>query len=198
SLSHRIDSICRRKASLIPLVLLELALLVSARIIYQHQEEDDHAGNDVQYSQQYYGLEEAEQDGHQEAGHIAEAHLPATDYGHHHQEEHIDYYAHPKYSFKYGVNDYHTGDIKSQHESRDGDSVKGQYSLVEPDGSIRTVHYTADKHNGFNAVVHKSGPNKHLQRTLEHTAHEEHHLVDEHGLGGHHLEAEEGYEEEHY
>lgn len=28
----------------------------------------------------------------------------------------------------------------------------GQYSLVEPDGSIRTVDYTADPINGFNAV----------------------------------------------
>lgn len=42
--------------------------------------------------------------------------------------------------------------------SRDGDVVKGQYSLVEPDGSIRTVTYTADAVNGFNAVVSKSHP----------------------------------------
>ncbi len=75
---------------------------------------------------------------------------------HHHEDEHVDYYAHPKYNFKYGVSDYHTGDVKSQHEERDGDVVKGQYSLVEPDGSIRTVDYTADKHNGFNAVVHRT------------------------------------------
>lgn len=27
-------------------------------------------------------------------------------------------------------------------------SIAGQYSLVEPDGSIRTVDYTADKLNG--------------------------------------------------
>lgn len=47
------------------------------------------------------------------------------------------------------MTDYHTGDSKSQWESRDGDVVKGQYSLVEPDGSIRTVHYTADDHNGY-------------------------------------------------
>lgn len=32
----------------------------------------------------------------------------------------------PKYAFKYGVNDYHTGDVKSQHETRDGDVVKGK------------------------------------------------------------------------
>lgn len=47
--------------------------------------------------------------------------------------------------------------MKNQWEERDGDVVKGQYSLVEPDGSVRTVTYTADDHNGFNAVVHKTG-----------------------------------------
>lgn len=61
----------------------------------------------------------------------------------------------PHYSFEYGVHDTHTGDIKTQHETREGDVVKGQYSLVEPDGSVRTVEYTADAHNGFNAVVTK-------------------------------------------
>ncbi|CAH0700109.1 unnamed protein product [Spodoptera exigua] len=74
------------------------------------------------------------------------------------EDEHVDYYAYPKYVFKYGVNDFHSGDIKTHHESRDGDVVKGQYTVVEPDGSIRTVDYTADKHNGFNAVVHKTAP----------------------------------------
>ncbi|XP_045472183.1 cuticle protein 19-like [Harmonia axyridis] len=68
-----------------------------------------------------------------------------------------DYHAYPKYEFNYGVADPHTGDHKSQHEIRDGDLVKGSYSLVEPDGTLRTVHYTADDHNGFNAVVEKSG-----------------------------------------
>ncbi|XP_075161477.1 cuticle protein 8-like isoform X1 [Haematobia irritans] len=66
--------------------------------------------------------------------------------------------AYPKYSFNYGIKDPHTGDIKSQTEERDGDVVKGQYSLVEADGSVRTVDYTADDHNGFNAVVHKTAP----------------------------------------
>lgn len=56
------------------------------------------------------------------------------------------------------MSDYHTGDVKSQHETRDGDVVKGSYSLVEPDGTIRTVEYTADKVNGFNAVVHRTPP----------------------------------------
>ncbi|XP_075970792.1 cuticle protein 19-like [Anticarsia gemmatalis] len=97
----------------------------------------------------------------QPAATIIHAHAePKLGYEHHHisEDEHVDYYAYPKYVFKYGVNDFHSGDIKTHHESRDGDVVKGQYTVVEPDGSIRTVDYTADKHNGFNAVVHKTAP----------------------------------------
>lgn len=51
--------------------------------------------------------------------------------------------------------------MKSQQETRDGDVVKGQYSLVEPDGSIRTVDYAADDISGFNAVVSKNVPSVH-------------------------------------
>lgn len=47
------------------------------------------------------------------------------------------------------------GDSKNQQETRNGDVVQGSYSLVEPDGTRRIVEYTADPHNGFNAVVHK-------------------------------------------
>lgn len=46
-------------------------------------------------------------------------------------------------------------------EVRKGDQVKGEYSLLEADGTIRTVKYTADKHNGFNAIVTKTGKAKH-------------------------------------
>ncbi|XP_055540594.1 larval cuticle protein A3A-like [Wyeomyia smithii] len=67
-----------------------------------------------------------------------------------------EYDAHPQYSFSYDVQDALTGDNKQQHETRDGDVVQGQYSLVEPDGTRRTVDYTADPVNGFNAVVSKS------------------------------------------
>lgn len=66
-----------------------------------------------------------------------------------------DTYAHPKYDFSYSVSDPHTGDHKSQHESRDGDVVHGYYNLLQPDGSVREVKYSADDHNGFNALVHK-------------------------------------------
>lgn len=84
----------------------------------------------------------------------------------------------PSYAFAYNIQDSLTGDQKSQQESRNGDVVQGSYSLVEPDGSIRTVcfslrehlpitqqmtkfifpqvTYTADSINGFNAVVEKT------------------------------------------
>ncbi|XP_052870722.1 adenylate cyclase, terminal-differentiation specific-like [Anopheles cruzii] len=69
--------------------------------------------------------------------------------------KHIDEDHDAQYDFSYGVHDDHTGDIKSQHESRHGDQVHGQYSLIDSDGHKRTVEYTADDHNGFNAVVHR-------------------------------------------
>uniref|UniRef100_A0AAG5DHB8 Cuticle protein 19 n=1 Tax=Anopheles atroparvus TaxID=41427 RepID=A0AAG5DHB8_ANOAO len=68
-----------------------------------------------------------------------------------------DYYAYPKYKFEYGVKDYHTGDHKSQWEVRDGDVVKGEYTLQEPDGSTRIVKYHADSKNGFEAIVKNIG-----------------------------------------
>ncbi|XP_017464691.1 PREDICTED: larval cuticle protein A2B [Rhagoletis zephyria] len=60
-----------------------------------------------------------------------------------------------QYEFSYSVRDDHTGDIKSQTESRQGDVVKGQYSLIDADGYLRTVDYTSDAHNGFNAIVRR-------------------------------------------
>ncbi|KAI8429086.1 hypothetical protein MSG28_007646 [Choristoneura fumiferana] len=52
----------------------------------------------------------------------------------------------------------------TQHEQRDGDVVKGFYSLHEPDGSVRDVHYHSDKKTGFHAEV----------------KHSTHHVVPEH------------------
>ncbi|XP_076299332.1 uncharacterized protein LOC143218178 isoform X2 [Lasioglossum baleicum] len=78
-------------------------------------------------------------------------------------EKEAEHTAYPKYSFNYGVLDGYTGDSKSAWEERDGDTVKGEYSVVEADGSIRTVTYTADNHNGFNAVVTRNEPPKNLK-----------------------------------
>ncbi|XP_072390366.1 cuticle protein-like [Diabrotica undecimpunctata] len=66
-----------------------------------------------------------------------------------------DYSSPAHYDFSYGVEDPHTGDVKSQHETRQGDVVKGSYSLIEADGTKRVVEYTVDAHSGFNAVVHR-------------------------------------------
>lgn len=65
------------------------------------------------------------------------------------------YDTNPSYSFAYDIQDGVTGDSKSQHESRQGDVVHGSYSFIEADGSKRIVDYTADDHNGFNAVVRR-------------------------------------------
>ncbi|PNF23313.1 Larval cuticle protein A2B, partial [Cryptotermes secundus] len=66
-----------------------------------------------------------------------------------------DYDPNPQYSYAYDIQDALTGDSKGQQETRNGDVVQGSYSLVEPDGTRRTVEYTADPVNGFNAVVHR-------------------------------------------
>ncbi|XP_047986440.1 cuticle protein 7-like [Leguminivora glycinivorella] len=72
----------------------------------------------------------------------------------------------PKYEYKYEVSDHQTGDRKSHWERREGDKVRGAYSLYEPDGALRTVEYTADAVNGFNAVVRREEP--HQQSKLQH------------------------------
>ncbi|XP_077291128.1 uncharacterized protein LOC143914702 [Arctopsyche grandis] len=66
----------------------------------------------------------------------------------------------PKYSFAYGVTDPHTGDSKNAEEHLEDGVVHGSYSLVEPDGHVRKVTYTADHVNGFNAVVERTGEAK--------------------------------------
>ena len=47
-----------------------------------------------------------------------------------------------------------TGDSKTREEERDGDVVRGSYSVADPDGRIRTVTYTADALNGFQVGVY--------------------------------------------
>lgn len=67
----------------------------------------------------------------------------------------VEHHAPANYEFSYSVHDAHTGDIKSQHETRHGDEVHGQYSLLDSDGHHRIVDYHADHHSGFNAVVRR-------------------------------------------
>ncbi|XP_021945950.2 protein TsetseEP [Folsomia candida] len=62
--------------------------------------------------------------------------------------------AYPQYNYGYSVQDPITGDVKGQEESRNGDVVRGRYSLIEPDGTLRIVNYFADS-TGFHARVEK-------------------------------------------
>jgi hypothetical protein len=60
-----------------------------------------------------------------------------------------------EYSFTYDVNDAQTYDVKSQSESLKNGYTVGQYSLIDADGLRRTVDYTADDYNGFQATVRR-------------------------------------------
>lgn len=74
---------------------------------------------------------------------------------HPHYEKHVDYDEPSHYEYGYDVADHHTGDYKSHTEKRDGNTVHGRYEVLDPDGFKRIVEYTADEHNGFNAVVRR-------------------------------------------
>ncbi|XP_049771902.1 cuticle protein 19.8-like [Schistocerca cancellata] len=91
------------------------------------------------------------------AGLVAPPHLPAAPAPAPAHLVAYDHYAPPSYRFDYAVADSHTGDAKTQFEHRDGDRVTGAYSLIDADGTTRIVEYTADDHNGFQAVVKRVG-----------------------------------------
>lgn len=79
----------------------------------------------------------------------------------HNEQQDVDqsHAAQQTYHFQYAVHDPVTGDVKSQDESSDGHgTVKGSYSLVEPDGSTRVVEYMADDVHGFTAQVKRIEP----------------------------------------
>ncbi|XP_066975856.1 uncharacterized protein DDB_G0290301-like [Macrobrachium rosenbergii] len=60
------------------------------------------------------------------------------------------------YQWAYEVNAASTGDQKSQVELREEDGiVRGRYSVVDPDGSLRVVTYMAHPDDGFQATVDK-------------------------------------------
>lgn len=74
---------------------------------------------------------------------------------HHHKDKDIHY------KFAYAVNDAKTHDVKKHEEERQGDVVKGEYSLLEGDGNVRTVKYYADWKTGFHAQVLNSRNHQH-------------------------------------
>ncbi|GAB0096165.1 uncharacterized protein DMENIID0001_116420 [Sergentomyia squamirostris] len=80
----------------------------------------------------------------------------------------VDYIAKPDYHFAYGVEDPKSHVSQSRKETRHGDAVHGEYTVIDPDGTKRIVKYTADKHNGFQAQIITNGK------------------LEVHGDGGHH------------
>ncbi|XP_055628601.1 uncharacterized protein LOC129770038 [Toxorhynchites rutilus septentrionalis] len=65
----------------------------------------------------------------------------------------IDYVAKPDYHFEYGVEDPKSKVSQSRKEHRHEDELHGEYSVQQPDGKLRVVKYSANKHTGFHAEV---------------------------------------------
>ncbi|CAB3371666.1 Hypothetical predicted protein [Cloeon dipterum] len=59
----------------------------------------------------------------------------------------------PQYNFSFDVKDDQFTNYQNRKEQREGDQIKGSYSVVDSDGFIRTVTYTADPVGGFKAEV---------------------------------------------
>jgi hypothetical protein len=59
----------------------------------------------------------------------------------------------PYYNFAYRVHDSDSGTSLGHSEVRNGNVVHGSYSVMDPDGYMRTVSYTSDPVYGFNALV---------------------------------------------
>ncbi|XP_055623334.1 uncharacterized protein LOC129766762 [Toxorhynchites rutilus septentrionalis] len=157
------------------------------RIVYTHDDFNtnqyhplpnhlpDQLGNSAHHGHENHGLyEETHHGGHSNVYNDKYDHGLYDDAHHRgYANAYKDYSNHPKYNFEYGVNDFHTGDHKQQWETRNGDVVKGGYTMKEADGTIRIVEYTADDEHGFNAVVknighaHHTGGHKLEARTNE-------------------------------
>jgi hypothetical protein len=113
----------------------------------------DHHGHHTEVSHGHHGGD----GGHGHGGDEGHGH----GHGGHGGHESHDYYHHPSYKYEYGVKDPKTKDHHSQWEHRDGDVVKGEYTLDEADGTKRVVKYSSDKKSGFTAHVERIGHAEH-------------------------------------
>ena len=66
----------------------------------------------------------------------------------------FDYYAYPKYEFKYGVEDPHTHDKKERAEHRDGHMVKQEYAWGEKDREVK-LHKLDDHDSEIKVEIKK-------------------------------------------
>ncbi|XP_014253945.1 cuticle protein 19 [Cimex lectularius] len=65
-----------------------------------------------------------------------------------------------QYNYRYAIDDRLSGTVMDKWEERRGDFVKGAYSVLDPEGMIRTVDYQVDGDSGFKAVVKTRMPNQ--------------------------------------
>merc|ERR1712071_638070 len=61
-----------------------------------------------------------------------------------------------EYRFNYNISEAHSRDVKSHSESSDGAEITGTYRILQPDGCIRVVRYTAGT-MGFQPTVTYEG-----------------------------------------
>ncbi|XP_050684387.1 putative mediator of RNA polymerase II transcription subunit 21 isoform X2 [Leptidea sinapis] len=78
---------------------------------------------------------------------------PQQQYRAQQEKEPEDFDSNPSYQFGFDVNDDQFTNYQTRKEQRDGGVIKGSYSVVDSDGFIRTVTYTADPKEGFKAEV---------------------------------------------
>ncbi|KAG5868351.1 hypothetical protein JTB14_023137 [Gonioctena quinquepunctata] len=70
------------------------------------------------------------------------------------KHQHVLYQIHnPSYQFGFDVKDDLYTNYQNRKEQREGNKITGSYSVVDSDGFIRTVSYTADPKEGFKAEV---------------------------------------------
>ncbi|KAF6204963.1 hypothetical protein GE061_019130 [Apolygus lucorum] len=69
------------------------------------------------------------------------------------QQEPEDFDPNPQYQFGFDIKDDEFTNYQQRKEQREGDKISGSYSVVDADGYIRTVKYTADPLEGFKADV---------------------------------------------
>ncbi|XP_055609482.1 cuticle protein 19-like [Uranotaenia lowii] len=171
------------------------ALLALAAAQYGSDEDHHH------YHQQHQEPEEHHEVGFSYAKFSGPVSGPAHEihvedkHGHGHK---IDYVAKPDYQFEYGVEDPKSKVSQNRKEHRHEDEVHGEYRVQQPDGKLRVVKYSANKHSGFQAEVlidgkplHEEELAKLAQEAHEQSArahaHEVHHNHDEAAsYGGHH------------
>lgn len=70
-----------------------------------------------------------------------------------------DYDPNPSYQFGFDVKDDYYTNYQNRKEQSDGNKITGSYSVVDADGFLRTVTYTADPKEGFKAEVNRQPTN---------------------------------------